>query len=229
MTRFTVADVMTPDAVSASENATYHELVELMESRSVSSVPVVDDFRRVLGVVSASDLVYKMEFAGGAQPPRPLEGRSQRAHRAKAARERAGELMTSPAVTVPVGSSVVTAARLMESTGVKHVPVVDDLGRLVGVVSRRDLLKVFLRTDAELADEIRREVLPAVVGEPADGVDVDVCDGSVTLAGEVGERSSAEVVALMVERLDGVVSVVNGLTYRHDDVEPRLGLRLAPR
>lgn len=229
MSRFTVADVMTADAVSAGADTTYRELVDLLESRSVSSVPVVDGYRRVLGVVSASDLVYKMEFAGGAQPRRLFESRSDREHRAKAAGASAGELMTSPAVTVPARSSVVTAARLMESTGVKHVPVVDDLGRLAGVVTRRDLLKVFLRTDPELTGEIRDEVLPAVLGEQAAGVEVDVCDGTVTLAGDVAERSAAEIVALMVERLDGVISVMNGLTYRHDDVQPPLAQWLAPR
>jgi len=219
MSRFKVADVMTMGAVSVGEDVTYRQLVDLLESRSVNSLPVVDSHNRVLGVVSATDLMYKMEFAGDADRRRLLESRHHRDHRAKAAGMRAADLMTSPAVTVSARTSVVTAAKLMESTGVKRLPVVDDLGRLIGVATRRDLLKVFFRTDTEICNEVKNEVLPAVLGYQARGIKVDACDGVVTLVGEADERSVVNLAGLAVERLDGVVSVVNRMTYRHDDVE----------
>lgn len=145
MSGMTVADVMTHGAVSVTTETPYRELVDLVELRAVNAIPVVDPFSRVLGVVTASDLLHKIEFAGGVDPPRILESRRHRQNRRKAAGTVAGELMTAPAVTVFHGMSVVDAARLMETAGVRRLPVIDDLGRLVGMVTNRDLLKVFLR------------------------------------------------------------------------------------
>jgi CBS domain-containing protein len=213
MARFNVADVMTIGAVSAPQDMSYRELVDLMESRSVGAVPVVDRHDRVLGVVSATDLVHKMEFAGGVDPPRVFESRQHRRDRRKAAGLCAGEVMSAPAVTVSTHTSVVAAARLMESTGVKRLPVVDDLGRLVGMVTRRDMLKVFLRPDGEIRRQIVAEVLAPVDGEPVHTVDVEVCDGVVSLTGEM-EQSAVERLALHVESLDGVVSVANRINRR---------------
>ena len=155
MGRWNVADVMTIGAISVQEDTPFKEIVDLLEAHEINAVPVVDGFDRVVGVVSSADLVPKIEFAGDDDHLRLFENRHTRQARGKAHATAAGELMNAPAVTVMSTTSVVAAARIMETDELKRLPVVDDMGRLIGMVTRRDLLKVFLRTD----EEIRREIV----------------------------------------------------------------------
>jgi CBS domain-containing protein len=221
MSRPSVGDVMTTDVASVRQDALYREIVDILVERGVGAVPVVDGGDRVLGVVSEADLLPRVEFAEGTPAHRLFEGRRQRARR-EARREKAGgelalELMSAPAATVTAGTSVAGAAKLMESARVKRLPVVDDAGRLVGIVSRRDLLRVFLRSDEEIREEIVDDVLPRLLWmDPAD-VRVTVDDGVVTLTGEVERRSLVPVAVRLVERVYGVVGVVDRLSYRRDD------------
>jgi CBS domain-containing protein len=213
MDGMTVADVMTYGAVSVTADEPYRDLVDLIETRSVNAVPVVDRFSRVLGVVSATDLLHKIEFAGGADPPRIFENRRHRQNRRKAAGLVAGELMSTPAVTVFQGTSVAEAARLMETAGVRRLPVVDDLGRLVGMVTNRDLLKVFLRPDTD----VRRQVVE-LLSTVDSGLRAEVFHGTVLVAGEVDRRSVAAGLTARVEAVDGVVSVENRVGWTVDDI-----------
>jgi CBS domain-containing protein len=149
----TVQDVMTTDVVCAHPNTSYKELVELLATRRVSAVPVVDDRGHVVGVVSEADLLCKRE-----QPARPalrlLSAPRRRRERVKAQATVAAELMSRPAVTIDPQATVAAAARRLHASGVKRLPVVHAGGRLVGIVSRVDLLKGFLRSDEELHSEI---------------------------------------------------------------------------
>lgn len=217
MTHVKVFDVMSTDVASVREDASFHEIVSVLADREISAVPVVDAGGRVLGVVSEADLLYKIEFSDGADSGRLLERRARRHARRKAAGDVAADLMTAPAVTVPAGSTVVTAAQLLESNGVKRMPVVDDLGRLAGVVSRRDLLKVFLRSDTRIRDEVVDEVLGRVLWIAPSEIAVRVDGGVVTLEGELEQRSLVSVVLRFVRSVDGVVDVIDRLTYRIDD------------
>src|SRR5690606_27003142 len=124
--------------------------------------------------------------------------------------ETAGELMTTPARTITPIASVVEAARLMDRYGVKRLPVVDEAGRLVGIVSRRDLIKVFLRPD----EEIQQRVREALQGK----AEVSVSDGVVTLTGTFPERSQAVIAVHLAEKVDGVGAVRDRLSWKHDDV-----------
>jgi CBS-domain-containing membrane protein len=166
-------------------------------------------------VVSSADLLAKIEFAGDDDRVRLFESRHTRQARGKAHATAAGELMTAPAVTVMGTTSLAAAARIMEAEGLKRLPVVDDVGRLVGIVTRRDLLKVFLRTDADLCREILGETLRGHAR-----VRVEVDDGVVTLLGEVERASLVSQVVRQIERVDGVVDVVSHLSAVVDD-EPR--------
>lgn len=217
MNRFTVSDVMTHGAVSATPETPYHDLVDMLETRAVNAVPVIDSFDRVLGVVSATDLLHKIEFAGGVDPPRVFEGRQHRRDRRKSTGMSASELMTAPAVTVSARTSVTSAARLMETAGVRRLPVIDDLGRLVGIVTNRDLLKVFLRPDDNIQRQILTDVLATVYGGDATVIGVEAIDGAVTLTGEIELRSAAEVLTERVEAIDGVVSVDNQIRWSVDN------------
>jgi CBS domain-containing protein len=121
MTRRMVGDVMTTDVVSVREDATFREIVDLLEGRDISAVPVVDWANLVVGVVSEADLLSKMEYAGDGIRRRLFEGHRIRDAREKAAGDLAQDLMTKPAVTVMPETTVVGAARLMDSVGVKQV------------------------------------------------------------------------------------------------------------
>lgn len=152
----TVSDVMTHTAVAVGRQASYKQIVELMEQWKVSALPVLEGEGRVIGVVSEADLLPKEEFRFD-DPTCPTPSLSDAA---KASAVSAEELMSSPAITVHASAALAEAARIMARRRVKRLPVVNDTGMLEGVVSRSDLLKVFLRPDEEIAEEIRHSVLP---------------------------------------------------------------------
>ncbi|MFE3169131.1 CBS domain-containing protein [Streptomyces sp. NPDC059224] len=212
----TVEELMTRPVVQARRDTPFKELVRLLAENDVTALPVVDDLGRPMGVVSEADLLRKS--ADQADP----SGRTPVPHleaweRAKAEGARAEELMSAPAVCARPDWSVVEAARLMEIQHVKRLPVVDEADRLLGIVSRGDLLRVFLRGDEAIREEITRDVLHRTLGlEPAD-VAVEVRDGRVELSGTVEYRSLVPVVEQLCRGVDGVVSVTGHVAWRRDD------------
>jgi len=217
MRRWTVKDVMTTDVVSVGEKATYKEIVEALAQRAVSAVPVVDEENRVLGVVSEADLLHKVEFTGLEPHLRLLERRTRRIARAKACGDCARDLMSSPAVSVGPHASLPAVARMMDDEHVRRLPVVDDRGVLVGIVSRSDVLRVYLRDDAAIANEIREEVLLRTLWMDPGEVSVVVEQGVAKVSGSTGRRSTSEIVGRMVAAVAGVIDVVNEITYDYDD------------
>jgi len=109
----------------------------------------------------------------------------------------------------------------MQERNVRRLVVVDDRGRIAGIVSRSDLLQVFLRTDEELREEIAGKLIPALLVSEWDKVGVEVRSNIATLSGEVDRKSDAEILTRMTRELDGVVGVVDQLTYRWDDTNAR--------
>jgi CBS domain-containing protein len=201
----------------ASPETPFKFLVRLIEENRVSAIPVVDRHSVPIGIVSESDLLLKeqrFEIESGHDLVHPRKRRDQRA---KAAGNIASELMTSPPITITTGAGLADAARLMQERNVRRLVVVDERGRIAGIVSRSDLLQVFLRTDEELREEIVDKLLPHVLWPVPDGVRVDVRWNVVTLSGEVDRKSDVDVVTRLARNLDGVVDVVNQLTYRWDD------------
>jgi CBS-domain-containing membrane protein len=218
MKRYTVGDVMTTDVVTIRDTCGYKEIVETLADHGLSAVPVVDDDHRVIGVVSEADLLHKMEYPGGVPHARLLERKRVRTARDKAGADDAAHLMTAPAVVVGPDTSVGAAAKLMDAEHVKRLPVVDDAGRIVGVVSRKDLLGLYLRDDEDLRREVVDEVLVRVMWIDPSRVTVSVEHGVVTLDGTVERRSSLSIINELVARLPGVVDVAGNLNYRIDDV-----------
>jgi CBS-domain-containing membrane protein len=212
-----VRDVMTTDVCTVDQETPFKRVAELLADRRVSALPVLDRDGRVAGIVSEADLLLKEEFPEGPPDARLFEGRRRRAVRAKATAATAAELMTSPAVTVGPDASVAEAARLLHRHGVKRLPVVDPAGPLVGIVSRADLLKVFLRPDEEIAADVRQEVLLRSLWVDPDSIGVVVRDGVVTLTGRLERLSQLEIAVSLVHALDGVVDVVDELDYEVDD------------
>ena len=216
MKNWNVDDVMTKAVVSVDESASYRSVVDLLIENRFSAVPVVDDFHRVTGVVSETDLLRKIEYAGDTEP-RLFEGRRRRGERGKALARRAGDLMTAPPVVVLTGTSIAAAARLMDRESVKRLPVVDDLGRLIGVVSRGDLLKVHLRPDDEIRADIVTGVLRPYLAGSATSVSVTVAEGVVRIDGHIERSSDVGLVFRLARRVAGVVEVSGALSYEIDD------------
>jgi CBS domain-containing protein len=212
-----VRDVMTSEVVTVGEQASFKEIAATMDEHRVSALPVLDAEGRVAGIVSEADLLLKEEFPVGPAGGRLFQGRRQRVERAKAAGATAAELMTAPAVTIGPDATVTEAARLLHRHGIKRLPVVDPAGPLLGIVSRADLLKVFLRSDAEIAQEVRQGVLMRAMWVNPDTVTVKVHDGTVTLSGQLERRSLIPITVSLVHGLDGVVGVVDRLAFEVDD------------
>jgi len=228
MSRWTVADVMTYGAVSVAEDTPFKEIVEIIETNGVNAVPVVDRSNRVIGLVTSADLVPKIEYAGAHDRGHLFEGHKHREARRKSEATAAADLMTSPAMTVLPRTSLIDATRIMNG-GLKRLPVVDELGRLIGMVTRKDMLKVYLRSDADVGNDIAADVLPNLVGVESWQVRTAVHDGTVTLTGQVDRRSLATDVVRGIERVDGVIAVDNQLGYLVDDVDTGAeALRRAP-
>ncbi|MFE5912548.1 CBS domain-containing protein [Streptomyces wedmorensis] len=197
--RYTVSDVMSHTAIAIGRDAPYKEIVALMDRWKVSALPVLEGEGRVIGVVSEADLLLKEEFR--TDEPRPDEF----AAASKAGAVRAEELMSSPAVTVHPDATLAEAARIMATRRVKRLPVVDGVGMLEGVVSRSDLLKVFLRTDPEIEEDVRDSVLGRSAASA--GLDVTVVDGVATIRGSLPDRSLVPLVARAARAVEGVVDV----------------------
>jgi CBS-domain-containing membrane protein len=208
---------MTREVVTVGERTPFKQIAGTMAERRVSALPVLDDEGRVAGIVSEADLLLKEEFPDGPAGGHLFQGRRQRMERAKAAGDTAAELMTAPAVTVGPDATVAEAARLLHRHGIKRMPVVDPAGPLLGIVSRNDLLKVFLRSDAEIAQEVRQEVLVRAMWVNPDTVTIKVRDGVVTLTGQLERRSLIPITVNLVHGLDGVVDVVDRLSFEVDD------------
>jgi CBS domain-containing protein len=205
-----VSDVMTHTVAAIGRKASFKEIVQLMEQWKVSALPVLEGEGRVIGVVSEADLLPKEEFRDS-DPDRHTQLR-RLSDLAKAGAVTAEDLMTAPAVTVQANATLAQAARTMAHAKVKRLPVVDDMGLLEGVVSRGDLLKVFLRGDEDIAEEVRREVVSYLFRAPSAPVRVQVQDGVVTLTGRVRDTSLVPVAARLVRSVEGVVDVEFELT-----------------
>lgn len=216
-----VMDVMTREVVTVTDSAGFKEIVRVMQEHGVSAVPVVDGRGRLVGIVSEADLLLKEEYEPDIAERRVLGFRWRKAERAKAAGLVAAELMTTPVATVAPEATLPKAARRLHERKVKRLPVVDAEGEVVGIVSRADLLKVFLRTDQEIFDEVTQAVLRRTLWLEPDAITVTVRDGVVVLEGVVEQRGMLPLVTALATGVEGVVGVENRLGYEVDDVSAR--------
>ncbi|WP_328980298.1 CBS domain-containing protein [Streptomyces canus] len=217
-----VGSVMTTDVVRATYGTPFKEVARLLAAHRISGLPVVDEDDKVIGVISETDLVARQAATPGPYEPRrrfafPGLTRAARRQAAKAHARTAGRLMTEPPVTAHADDTVVEAARTMAEHQVERLPVLDEADRLVGIVTRRDLLQVFLRPDGDIRDEVIEDVLGRTLWLPPRSIDVSVVQGVVTLTGHMERKSETAIALSMIARIDGVVGVVDKLTYRLDD------------
>jgi CBS domain-containing protein len=214
----TVKDVMTDQVVAVRREASFKEMAARLREFRVSAFPVIDENRRVIGVVSEADLLAKEALAGDhAGIPAAVTGILHHKDHQKAEGLTAGDLMTHPAVTVRPDDSVEHAARLMYTLQVKRLPVVDRGGYLVGIVSRADLLAVFDRTDDEIHAEIVNDViLREFLIDPAMFM-VTVENGVVTVKGNPETAEVGHNLVTRIRQVQGVVVVRDKLVYPPTD------------
>lgn len=207
----TVKDVMTTRVIAVRKDASFKEMAAMLRKSRISAFPVIDDAGRVIGVVSEADLLVKE--AVQADGVSVLAALRHWREDDKEAGITAGDLMTSPAVTIGPDAPVAEAARLMYDRRVKRLPVVTRSGLLMGIISRVDVLSVFDRPDDQIRSEIVRDVLPGLLGTVPADCDVRVRDGIVTLAGVMDSELDARTVVEAVRHLQGVVAVRDRLSY----------------
>lgn len=221
--RWRVSDVMTAEVVSVSRHTDYRKIARLLHEHHLTAVPVVTPEGQVAGVVSEADLLRKQELhESAAREPAWLLRPSDRT---KADARTADGLMTSPAVTIGPDALLGTAARLMSARHVKRLPVVDADGKLVGIVSRTDLLRVFLRPDADIEAEATAVLTDIVLADPAQ-VRVSVHNGLVTLAGRLGTEEQIAAAIRLTGAIDGVVGVTSKLHAPRSENWPGAGYHI---
>jgi len=208
--RSTVKDVMTTPVVAVRENASFKEIVSRMRDSRVSAFPVVDREGKVIGVVSEADMLNKE--ADEASPGTFASMLRFRDHE-KAAGVTAADLMTSPAATIGPDEAVVDAARLMRDRRIKRLPVTNATGHLIGVISRADVLSVFLRQDETIRHEVVEETVRSAFLVRSQPFGVVVHDGIVTLTGCPENDQAGHDLVERLRHIEGVVTVRDKLSY----------------
>ena len=201
-----VEDVMTTDVRTVPPDTSLKEVALALTECRISGVPVVQE-GRVLGVVSEADVLMK---EGGTNPGLGglaglLFDETAEIGRKLHART-AGEAMSSPAVTISANRSVSEAAGLMIDRLVNRLPVVDDEGALLGIVTRADLVRAFVHSDEAIAGEIREDVVLHKLWIEPEAVNVEVEAGEVVLGGHVESEADAELIEKLTRRVPGVTS-----------------------
>lgn len=210
-----VRDLMTTDAITTTPEAPLKEAARTMVREKVSGLPVLQD-GKLVGIVTEGDFLrqeanrdqpYRLSLLealfgdGGAEP----------------AVETVGEVMSEPVITITADATVSEAARVMSHRKVKRLPVVDDDGSLIGVISRADVVNAFTKPDEVIEDEVREDIVRRLLFLEPDAVGVDVKEGVVTLTGELENRTEAHLLEELTRRIAGVVRVISKLTYEVDD------------
>lgn len=211
----TVGHVMTRGVVSAHEEAEFKEIARSLHRNRINSVPVVDDQHRVIGVVTMSDLLARVGYSAPAPRGHRLGAHARRRQKLHALTAR--ELMTAPAITTHTSTSIADAARDLARLRVHSMPVVDRDGGLVGMVSRGDLIRLFLREDEEILRDVLRKVVPRSA-VPAPDVQVSVTGGIVTLSGHLDSALRARGLVHAAGRVPGVLDVRDELTFDVNDL-----------
>ena len=206
--------LMTRDLATVTGDETLKVAARMMVERKISGLPVVDSDHRLVGVVTEGDILHQETLRNPSTTFRGLFRRAGDFSRT------VSEAMTTKVVTISPDADHTEAARLMESAGVKRLPVVAPDGSLVGIISRSDVLKVFGRPDSEIEEELVTEVIERILWLNPQMVELSVQDGLVALSGQVPARSDTRILEEMAKRVDGVIEVdIRGLSFDVDDTK----------
>jgi CBS domain-containing protein len=205
----TVGNVMTTKVLAVAPDTDFRKIATIFRENRVSACPVVNGAGQVLGVVSEADLLHKAaetEFPAG-----PIRLQWKLSQKSKATAVTAGQLMTSPAVTIHADAPVTAAAKTMQDRSLKRLPVVDEGDKLIGIVSRVDVLSVYERPDSAIQADIQR-LISDEFALPPERIAVTVTAGIVTLTGGIPSREMALTLVAQTRNVDGVVATRDRLT-----------------
>jgi len=210
-----IKDVMTEDVLTVTTAASLKDTAQLLADLGISGMPVVNDEHELVGVISEADILYKE------RGPERRHGGSfawlffpELLDTNRLGARTAGEAMSTPAVTIGPNRPVNEAAGLMLDEAVNRLPVVDDDGKLIGIVTRADLVRAFTRTDAEIEEEIRKELVSRTFWLEPTEVEIRVERGEVTVEGRLDTKADAELLPELIREVPGVVSVDANLTWK---------------
>jgi CBS domain-containing protein len=207
----TVKDVMTSWVVALRNDTDFKDIARVLRGCRVSACPVVDDDRRVIGLVSEADLLRKL--TDPALPEGLIRLSWRMGEKTKGTALTAEELMTSPAIAIHPWATVPEAAEAMQRRQIKRLPVVDADGKLVGIVTRSDVLSVFERPDRDIRDEVAKVLIDEEFGLNPHRFEIAVRSGVVTIAGEIEETRTALYLLARIRHAEGVVGVRDRLVY----------------
>jgi CBS domain-containing protein len=210
-----IKDVMTSNVMAVEPATSLKEVASLLVERRVSGVPVVDPEGRVLGVISEADILFKE--CGRQGPQGVLAWLLEPGGAAKLEATSAAEAMTAPARTIGPERPVSEAAKRMLEEAVNRFPVVDEDGTLVGIVTRADLVRAFVRSDEAIAREIREDVVLKTLWIAPEALEISVDQGAVRIGGHVESKTDAELIEAFARRVPGTVSVESHLTWLEEN------------
>lgn len=211
-------ELMTTDIITVGPDAPLKEAARRMIEAGISGLPVTDDEGALVGVITEADFVANE--AGRRAPKRAgLLRHWLREDDMPASERRVKDVMSAQVKTLSPDADHAEAARTMQREGIKRIPVVDESGRLVGIVSRGDILRAFNRPDAVIISEITDHILREVLWIDPKLVSVTCDDGNVVLSGRLETRSDAQLLAELTRRLDGVASVNDQLAWSYDNTK----------
>ncbi len=212
-----IQDVMTKEVRTVEPDTSLKEVARVLMELGISGLPVVEG-GKVVGVVSEADILVKERAINPARHGLVGMFHSEGVDVGEKLRAlTAGEAMTSPAITITPARPVSEAAGRMIDARINRLPVVTDDGVLIGIVTRADLVRAFVRPDAEIVTEIQDDVVLRTLWIAPEQVSVVVEGGAVELTGHVGTKADAEMVASLTRRVPGVVSVASNVTWDTDD------------
>jgi CBS domain-containing protein len=215
-----VSELMTEKVLTIGPEAPIKDVAKVLISNGISGMPVCSIEGRVLGVISEGDILYKEHDPSEGHLGGPLgwivDGTLSPARVTKAKALTARKAMTSPAITIAPWESAATAAQMMCERHVNRLPVVKD-GLLLGIVTRADLIRAFIRTDAEIERELKEDILERIMWIDTGKVEISVQDGVAALSGRLTIRSDVDLLNRLVARVPGVVEIESTVTWDVDD------------
>lgn len=194
-----VVDVMTSDVITVRADTTITEAARLMFRNRISGLPVCDAESCLIGMITEADFLRLEVARHSADQPSAVET--------------VGEVMTTNVLTIPPQAELSDAAAVMVAQDINRLPVVDGEARMLGIISRLDVVAAFTRPDDVIEDEIREDVLRRIMAVDLDAIEVGVESGVVTFTGSIGTRAESALLEELVRRLDGVLRVDNQLTW----------------
>ena len=212
-----VRDIMTTDPISVREDTLLKEAARMMVRHKVSGLPVIDHTGHLVGIVTEGDFLRQAASRDRSDRMSLLDALFGDAGPSGPVAETVGEVMTEKVITISPEAALGEAARLMAGRGIKRLPVIDDDGKLGGIISRADIVNAFTKPDDVVEDEVREDIIRRLLFLDPDIVDVSVADGVVHLSGELEHRTEVHLLEELTRRIAGVVKVESDLTYVIDD------------